>query len=159
VELQWKGLPRGEAESLDGEALFKRGRLLRRLVLPLMEERTALFLSGRERQFLHNYDVEVAEESSQAVPLVRAYWSGTTGRVTLGRDGAFLEVEDHRLGEPQVVATGKARCAVVERVSHAHCRRRFEIPRAPRFQVLGDTVDPAPGGEEKLRVVVGCTVH
>ena len=159
VEFQWKGLPRAEADSLDGEALYKRGRLLRRLVLPLMEERTALFLSGRERQFVQNYYVEVAEESSQAIPQVRAYWSGTTGRITLGRDGAFLVLEDHRLGEPQVVATGKASCGVLERVDHTHCRRHFEIPRAPRFQVLGDTVSPVAGGEEELRVVVGCTVH
>jgi hypothetical protein len=68
-------------------ALASSATVLSRVAVPMVSSREAYFLRGRESTILGDYEVEIAQSSAQADPVVRQVFSGIVGRIALTSPG------------------------------------------------------------------------
>ena len=130
------------------DEVFRRGRIVHHLSFPLLPGRQAVFLAGREAQYLETYSAEVAEKSAVGVPRVSVLWSGLAGRLSLTGSQPRVDLEHHWADTPVLLETGAKDNGPVERVHHRRVEFLQESSRDGRLWILGEGAGERRGQAE-----------
>ncbi len=158
VEVVVKGMDAGDAGSSNPKEIFSRGRMMKRIIVPVLQGRQGSIVSGRECQFLRDYSSEVAEKASQNLPSLGCAWSGITGRLILAGNTVELEMMDQWCSAPEIQYLGSKDMGPVEKVEGSAATISYHGRIDGKFHVIGCGVERTIDGVH-FKTAVGLLIE